>query len=144
MITKEEFLKNTNDDELFSVVESFLNRWKKRFKSENPNRRRIKMKTYNYIADMGSIKILLRDGSIFFGNDYGDGEFKVNVCQEDELPKEHKFLGHFTIFTKGYLMYSDCDNHGEQHKFSKGRYFVCLDKDGTTFYIYKIDEDLNA
>jgi len=26
MITKEEFLKNTNEDEVFSVVEEFLNR----------------------------------------------------------------------------------------------------------------------
>ena len=96
------------------------------------------------MADMGSIKIMLRDGSIFFGNDYGDGFHDVNICDEDDIPKDSDFRGHFTIFTKGYLMVSDCDNEQKQHEFTKGRYFVCLDKDMRTFYIYKADEDIHA
>ncbi len=39
MITREEFLKNTNEDELFAVVESFLERAKERslFNVKNDN-----------------------------------------------------------------------------------------------------------
>ena len=102
------------------------------------------MKKLNYMCDMGSIKIMLTDGSIFFGNDYGDGIHKVNICSQKEVPKDSDFRGHFTIFTKGHLMYSDCDNEQKQYEFTKGRYFVELGKDGTTFYIYKVDEVINA
>ncbi len=34
MITKEEFLKNTTEEELFSVIESFLNRFKEKTKGK--------------------------------------------------------------------------------------------------------------
>jgi len=104
------------------------------------------MEKYKYMCDMGSIKILLRDGSIFFMNDFGDGIHNVFICDnQKEIKEETDFKGHFTIFTKGYLMYSDCDNEQAQHTFNKGRYFVELsEKDKTTFYIYKVDEDLHA
>ena len=102
------------------------------------------MKRYSYMCDMGSMKVMVEGGSIFFSNDFGDGEFKVFVCKQKEIPKDTDFRGHFTIFKEGWLMYCDCDNEQKQHKFSKGRYFVDLDKDKTTFYIYKVDEDIHA
>jgi len=102
------------------------------------------MEGYRYICDMGSIKIMLRDGAIFFSNNFGDGSFDVFVCDKDEVPSTADFKGHFTIFTEGWLMFSDCDVEHKQHKFGKGRYFVSLAKDGVTFFIYKIDEDINA
>jgi len=102
------------------------------------------MESYNYMCDMGSMKIMLRDGAIFFSNNFGDGIFDVNVCNQDEVPAGANFKGHFTIFTEGWLMYSDCDVEHKQHKFEKGRYFVSLAKDGVTFFIYKMDEDIHA
>jgi hypothetical protein len=36
MITDKEFLQEQNEDEIFSVIESFLNRWKEKFKEEHP------------------------------------------------------------------------------------------------------------
>jgi len=97
---------------------------------------------------MGSIKIMLKDGAFFFMNNFGDGIFNVYVCEEKDVPKHMKteceFKGHFTIFTKGWLMYSDCDNEQKQHEFDKGRYFVDLAPDGTTFYIHKQDTDIHA
>ena len=102
------------------------------------------MKKYDYMADMGCIKIMGSDCSIFFLNGYGDGMHKVNVCKEEEIPTDADFKGHFTVLKKAWLMYSDCMNEGRQHEFGKGRWFVSLDKDETTFYIYKMDEDLHA
>jgi hypothetical protein len=99
---------------------------------------------YKYMADMGSIKIMTTGCSIFFGNDFGDGVFEVIVCDAKELPKDTTFKGHFTIFKQAWLMHSDCMNEGKMHTFSIGRYFVDLDKDGTTFYIYKVDNDIHA
>ena len=102
------------------------------------------MKKYTYICDMGSLKIMFEGGSCFFSNNIGDGEYEVYVCDEEkQIPKEAEFVGHFTIFKKGWLMYSDCDNENKQHAFNKGRYFVSLDKNGN-FYIYKQDKDINA
>ncbi len=101
-------------------------------------------KKFEYMCDMGSIKIMLKGGSLFFMNDFGDGIYDVFICKEKDIPKKSDFKGHFTIFTEGYLMASDCDNDQKMYKFTKGRYFVSLDLDKTTFYIYKVDEDINA
>lgn len=38
MITAEQFLKNTGKDELFSVIESFLYRWREQLKKDYPNK----------------------------------------------------------------------------------------------------------
>lgn len=98
------------------------------------------------MCDMGSLKILMDGGCAFFMNDFGDGFFDVFVCDsEKDIKEETNFKGHFTIFKKGWLMVSDCDNDQKQHEFNKGRWFVGLSKkDGTTFYIYKADEDIHA
>ena len=37
MITEEEFLKDTNEEEVFCLIESFLQRWIKEVKNESPN-----------------------------------------------------------------------------------------------------------
>ncbi len=108
------------------------------------------MKTFEYMCDMGSIKILFTDdkdkeqGSCFFMNRFGDGVFNVSVdLSENHEYTQGEFLGHFTVIGNAYLMYSDCDNENRQYKFPKGRYFVHLIND-TDFYMYKYDEDLHA
>jgi len=107
------------------------------------------MKTYNYFADMGTMKIRLKDGSFFYNNGVGDGEYVVNILEpkdgdpEQIIPNKSNFVGHFTIFTKGYLSGYDCSNSGYLHIFTKGRYFVHLEKDGT-FWINRIDKDLKC
>jgi hypothetical protein len=103
---------------------------------------------YDCSCDMGSMKIMLEGGSIFFSNDVGDCDFKVIICEESKIPRNRTdFKGHFTLFKEGWLMAYDCsvEEYNKLHTFEKGRYFVYLDKkDGTTFYIHKADEDTHA
>ena len=105
---------------------------------------------YEYIADMGSMKIMFNGGSCFFSNDYGDGAFKTFVLEGlDKEPNETdtlKFIGHFTSIKEAYLMYSDCSINKKDilHTFKKGRYFVYLDTKETAFYIHKVDEDIHS
>jgi len=93
---------------------------------------------------MACLKIMVPGGSIFFDNHFGDGIYDVYICKEEEIPKKAEFEGHFTIFKKGWIMRSDCDNKGKLYKFSKGRYFVYLDHDTCAFYIHKIDEEISS
>ncbi len=112
------------------------------------------MKEYTYGADMGSVKIMCEEMSCFFSNGVGDGEYMAIIWEEkdkrtinDKLFKDFEFIGHFTARGNCFLMAYDCSKFDEaekQHLFSKGRWFVHLDKKNAVLHFVKCDEDLHA
>jgi hypothetical protein len=42
------------------------------------------MKQFTVYADIGSVKIQLKDGAIFLNNGVGDGEYKVYIGTQEE------------------------------------------------------------
>lgn len=113
------------------------------------------MKTFICGADMGCIKIMSKDMSCFFDNGFGDGDFKVFVYEtedekkSDELNNDFEFLQHFTIRqdNKCFLMLFDCSEFIKSDKlycFSKGRWFVYLDKKKGQLHIAKEDGDTHS
>jgi hypothetical protein len=93
-------------------------------------------------CDMASIKIYTNDVSLFFDNELGDGVNIVNIIK-GKVPKEAKFLGHFTVKTKAWLSRDDCDDI-KVYEFTKGRWWVHLIENECIFYIRKEDEDIHA
>jgi len=99
----------------------------------------MKLKT---VCDMGSIKIFNRTMSVFFMNKIGDVPNTVTIHNKPFKNKDWEFLGHFTVKTKAWLSYYDCEDD-KIYEFGKGRWFVSLEKD-THFHIEKIDEELHS
>ena len=110
------------------------------------------MKKYNYMADMGSMKIMSENMSCFFDNEFGDGNFEVYVYEKNDNKviddfNNLEFKGHFTAIKECYLMAYDCSRFTKEeklHKFGKGRWFVHLDKENIIFHIVKCDNETHS
>jgi hypothetical protein len=95
-------------------------------------------------CDMGSVKIYTRQLSAFFANDVGDVPTTVDVyppgSKSGRIVKlSSKFLGHFTVKSKGtFLSAYDCDDH-QIYEFGTGRWFVYLIKEAHLAMIHTDD-----
>ncbi len=99
------------------------------------------MKTYNVIADIGSISIESAGVCFHVSNGHGDGHHRV-IVTDKRLPTEHaereKVMPGFDHFVTSFNVHGDAhaflrsyDCGGERiHEFERGRWFVSNNKKG--------------
>ncbi len=107
------------------------------------------MKKYSYGADMGAFKIMSKQMSCFFENNFGDGQFDATIYEDGEVIEDEgnmDFKGHFTCNGDCYLMAFDCAEFKEElklHKFERGRWFVYVDKEHNS-HIKNVDVETHS